>query len=71
MDITQFSQLRSGVSISGSGGVVVSATLFAAVNFGRWNLSSGNIRWANLVNSTTISLYEINDVSSTYALNSG
>lgn len=53
-------RLRNRVYIDGGG----SATIFAADTSYRWNLVGFGIGWANMTNSATVSLMEIDSTNS-------
>ena len=60
MDYNNFPRAR-GVAATDGGG---SATLFSALTGGRWNVMNGTISFVNMVNSCTISLYELDSTDS-------
>lgn len=60
MNIYQFPRAFGKVAVDGGG----SATVFSSLAGGRWNLLAGELGYANLANSCTVSLYEIDSSQS-------
>lgn len=60
MNIYQFPRAFGKVAVDGGG----SATVFSALAGGRWNLLAGELGYTSLLNSCTVSLYEIDSSQS-------